>query len=175
MFRCYGLFRHVVGTMTLEDPNRFKTSRSFVLGAHVVKLQCKQSASVLSQSQTLMTNVFFLSMTTPPPAKMKKKLTSDKLKFTATFTSYKCIHKIRTHMYTNIKQLTDVVDLLGHVSDSVRRALGSAISDSGNQTHPSLSSASVVIIKRARHVQAAFNWKDRLLYQILTLYYPTIY
>lgn len=93
MFRCYGLFRHVVGTMTLEDPNRFKTSRSFVLGAHVVKLQCKQSASVLSQSQTLMTNVFFLSMTTPPPpAKMKKKLTSDKLKFTATFTSYKCIH-----------------------------------------------------------------------------------
>lgn len=79
MFRCYGLFRHVVRTMTLEDPNRFKTSRSFVLGAHVVKLQCKQSASVLSQSQTLMTNVFFLSMTTPPPAKMKKKLTSDKL------------------------------------------------------------------------------------------------
>lgn len=67
MFRCYGLFRHVVGTMTLEDPNRFKTPRSFVLGAHVVKLQCKQSASVLSQSQTLMTNVFFLSMTTPPP------------------------------------------------------------------------------------------------------------
>lgn len=68
MFRCYGLFRHVVGTMTLEDPNRFKTSRSFVLGAHVVKLQCKQSASVLSQSQTLL----FIN-DPPPPCKNEKK------------------------------------------------------------------------------------------------------
>lgn len=38
MFWCYGLFWYVVGMMILEDLNRFKILRFFVLGVYVVKL-----------------------------------------------------------------------------------------------------------------------------------------
>lgn len=104
MFRWYGLFRHVVRTMTLEDPNWFKTSRSFVLGAHVVKLQCKHSASLVKPKHSWLMYSFYQW---PPPPPMKKKWKKDLPPINKNSQPLSLLTNVytrkRTHMHTYIK------------------------------------------------------------------------